>query len=82
MQVLILAGSPDFSLIISAILTHSWNVTKEKIMRYCKLDIASQVVEIVVFYHYFETVLLSRLCYTDQLWCSDLSSNSGILFSV
>ena len=51
-------------------------------MRYCKLDIASQVVEIVVFYHYFETVLLSRLCYTDQLWCSDLCSNSGILFSV
>ena len=53
-------------------------------MRYCKLDIASQVVEIVVFYQYFETVLLSRLCYIDQqlLWCSDLSANIGILFSV
>ena len=51
---------------------------------YCKLDIASQVVEIVVFYQYFETVLLSILCYIDQLymWCSDLSSNIGILFSV
>ena len=51
-------------------------------MRYCKLDIASQFVEIVVFYQYFETVLLSRLCYIDQLWFSDLSSNIGILFSV
>ena len=51
-------------------------------MRYCKLDITSQVVEIVVFYQHFETVLLSRLCYIDQLWCSDLSSDIGILFSV